>query len=124
MPVPRIAKEELKDRLASTDQSVVPVVIDVRLKYPYEHSGLRIPGAMRMFPNAIDVARLPKGRLVVAYDSDPNEVVSTRVAAELRSGGYDVQVLKGGFPEWIGASFPVEPREGAAAPAAAPDTKG
>ena len=48
MPVPRITKEELRQRLESADPAARPVVIDVRLKYPYEHSAVRLPGAIRV----------------------------------------------------------------------------
>ena len=58
MSVLRISKEELKRRLdASPDTR--PVVLDVRLKYPYEHSTLTLPGALRMAPGALDSSRLP-----------------------------------------------------------------
>ena len=67
MPVPRISKEELKERLELADASV-PVVLDVRLKYPYEHSTIRLPGALRMAADSVDAGRLPRGREIVAYD--------------------------------------------------------
>ena len=44
MSVPRISKEELKQRL---DSGRPPVLVDARLKYPYEHSTLKLPGAIR-----------------------------------------------------------------------------
>jgi len=112
MPVLRISKEELKQRLEVADASV-PVVLDVRLKYPYEHSMVRLPGALRMMSEAIDVARLPRNRDIVAYDSDPDEVTSSHVAAELIRLGYRASVLKGGIAEWLAANFPVETKESA-----------
>ena len=42
MPVPRISKEDLKQRL---DSGAQPVLVDARLKYPYEHSTVKLPGA-------------------------------------------------------------------------------
>jgi rhodanese-related sulfurtransferase len=111
MPVPRIAKEDLKQRLEAGDPDKRPVILDVRLKYPYEHSGLKLPGALRVPPDAIDVSAIPKGRPVVAYDSDPDEIVSTRVAAALIRQGVDASALKGGIGEWIGANFPVEAKD-------------
>ena len=112
MPVLRISKEELKQRLEVADASV-PVVLDVRLKYPYEHSMVRLPGALRMMSEAIDVARLPRNRDIVAYDSDPDEVTSSHVAAELIRLGYRASVLKGGIAEWLAANLPVETKESA-----------
>jgi rhodanese-related sulfurtransferase len=121
MPVPRIAKEDLKQRLESADPSSVPLILDVRLKYPYEHSGLKLPGALRVPPDAVDTTKIPRGRAVVAYDSDPDEVVSVRVAAELIRQGYEANALKGGISDWVGANYPVEAKE---APKAAPPQPG
>ena len=110
MPVPRISKEELKQRLESADART-PVVLDVRLKYPYEHSTVRLPGALRMPPDSIDLSKLPRGRDIIAYDSDPDEITSSHVAAELIRKGWRASALKGGIAEWVGANFPVETKE-------------
>ena len=118
MPVPRITKEDLKPRLEGADDATRPVVLDVRLKYPYEHSTVRLPGAIRMGPGVIDAAKLPRDRDIVAYDSDPDEITSSGVATDLIKKGYRVSVLKGGIAEWAGASFPTETK-GAPKPAAA-----
>ena len=92
MPVERITKEQLKERL---DRGDAPTILDVRLKYAYEHSTVKLPGAIRVPPYAIDSVAIPGGSDVIAYDSDPNELVSTRVAAELLRKGMKVRVLKG-----------------------------
>ena len=106
MPVPRITKEELKQRL---DSGNTPVLLDVRLKYPYEHSTVKLPGAVRVPPDAqIDRSSIPNDRDVVAYDSDPDELVSSRVAAELIKKGYRVSALKGGIVDWLAANYPIE----------------
>ena len=112
MPVPRISKEELKQRLESADPAERPTVIDVRLKYPYEHSAVRLPGALRVSPNVLDIAAIPRAADVVAYDSDPDEIVSSRVAAELIRCGFRASALKGGIAEWMAANYPVETKEG------------
>jgi rhodanese-related sulfurtransferase len=112
MPVPRISKEELKLRLEVADASV-PVILDVRLKYPYEHSTVKLPGALRMAADSVDAGRLPRNRDIVAYDSDPDEVTSSHVAADLIRRGYRASALKGGIAEWVGANFPVETKESA-----------
>jgi rhodanese-related sulfurtransferase len=119
MPVPRISKEDLKTRLEATDEASRPTILDVRLKYPYEHSTVRLPGSVRLAPGALDVARVPRNRDVVAYDSDPDEITSSAVAAELIKQGYRAAVLKGGIAEWLGANLPVETKDApkAAAPA-------
>ena len=56
MPVPRISKEELQTKL---EGDAPPLLVDVRLKYPYEHSTVQLPGAIRLTPPAFDVAALP-----------------------------------------------------------------
>ena len=107
MSVPRISKEELKQRL---DSGHGPVLVDARLKYPYEHSTVKLPGAIRF---AADAPRppLPRDREIVVYDSDPNELASSRVAAELIRQGYRATALKGGIVEWIDAKLPTETKD-------------
>ena len=119
MPVPRISREDLKSRLESAEQASHPVLLDVRLKYPYEHSTMKLPGATRMAPDAVDPAKLPAGREIVVYDSDPDELVSSRVAAQLIKAGFRASALKGGIPEWVAANFPTETKD--APKAAAPE---
>jgi rhodanese-related sulfurtransferase len=118
VPVERITKEQLKERLDRGDK---PTILDVRLKYAYEHSTVKVAGAIRVPPYAIESVTIPSGGDIVAYDSDPNELVSTRVAAELLQKGMKVRVLKGGLPEWLAANFPIETKE---APRSAPPEPG
>ena len=107
MAVPRITKEELKRRL--DEPSVAPpVLIDVRLKYPYEHSTIRLPGALRMAPGTLDRSLLPRDRDIVLYDSDPEELVAERAAADLITDGYRAFALQGGVSGWIAAKLPAE----------------
>ena len=115
MAVPRITKEELTQRLDASANG--PVIIDVRLKYPYEHSTVTLPGAIRMAPGALDTARLPRDRDIVLYDSDPEELVSERVAGELIRLGYRAFALQGGIGEWVTAKLPTDRKP---APQAAP----
>jgi rhodanese-related sulfurtransferase len=117
-PVKRITKEQLKERL---DRGEKPTILDVRLKYAYEHSTVKLPGAIRIHPYAMESANIPAGSDIVAYDSDPNELVSTHVATELARKGYTVTVLKGGVPEWLAANYPIETKE---APRSAPPEPG
>ncbi len=122
MAVPRITREELKARLDSPDSSSHPVIIDVRLKYPYEHSTVMLPGAQRVLPGAITTASLPRDRDIVLYDSDPGEIVSSQAAAELLRRGHHALVLQGGINEWMNAKLPVATKSAPqpAAPAAKP----
>jgi rhodanese-related sulfurtransferase len=115
VPVPRITKEDLKQRLES---GTPPVVVDARLKYPYEHSTVKLPGAVRV---AGGTPALPRDRDIVVYDSDPNELASTDVAAELIRQGYRALALQGGIADWIAANLPTETKE---APRQAPPEPG
>lgn len=119
MSVPRITKEELKQRLDA--QRDLPAIVDARLKYPFEHSTVTLPGSIRMPPDALDPATLPRDRDIVVYDSDPDEVVAERVAAELFRRGYRASVLKGGIGDWMTAKLPTDskpaPQPAPAAPA-------
>jgi rhodanese-related sulfurtransferase len=116
VPVLRITREELKQRL---DSATPPVVVDARLKYPYEHSTVRLPGSLR-YPSDAS-SPLPRDREIVVYDSDPNELASTHVAAELIRLGYRAVALKGGITEWLAANLPVETKP---APVMAPPEPG
>jgi rhodanese-related sulfurtransferase len=115
--VPRITKEDLKQRL---DGGTTPVIIDARLKYPYEHSTVRLPGAIR-FTGDGPLPALPRDRDVVVYDSDPNELASSHVAAVLIRQGFRAVALKGGIVDWLGANLPTETKE---APKQAPPEPG
>ena len=117
MPVPRITKEDLKLRL---DSGTPPVLVDARLKYPYEHSTVKLPGAVRVTGDA-PAASFPRDREIVVYDSDPNELASTHVAAELIRQGYRAVALKGGISDWLAANLPTETKE---APKQAPPEPG
>lgn len=117
MPVPRITKEELKQRL---DGGAPPVLVDARLKYPYEHSTVKLPGALRYAANP-HAASIPRDREVVVYDSDPNELAGASVAAELIRLGYRAVALKGGISDWLAANLPTETKE---APKQAPPEPG
>ena len=117
MSVPRISKEDLKQRL---DSGSAPVLVDARLKYPYEHSTVRLPGAVR-FMGEGPLPSLPRDREVVVYDSDPNELASSRVAAVLIRQGYRAAALKGGIVDWLAANLPIETKD---APRQAPPEPG
>lgn len=117
MAVPRISKEDLKARL---DSGADPVFVDARLKYPYEHSTVRLPGAVRFTGDGAPPA-LPKDRDIVVYDSDPNELASSSVAAQLIRLGYKAVALKGGIADWLAANLPTETKD---APRQAPPEPG
>jgi rhodanese-related sulfurtransferase len=107
VPVPRISREDLKQRL---DSGAPPVLVDARLKYPYEHSSVRLPGAIRYNGDG-PMPSLPREREIVVYDSDPNELASSHVAAVLIRQGYRASTLKGGIADWLAANLPTEVKE-------------
>jgi rhodanese-related sulfurtransferase len=120
MGVPRITKEELKQRLDGPPDGH-PVVVDARLKYPYEHSTVTLPGAIRLAPGSTEFPHLSPNRDIVVYDSDPGELVSARLASELIHLGHRAMALRGGIGEWVNAKLPTETKS---APQAAPPAPG
>jgi rhodanese-related sulfurtransferase len=106
MAVPRISSDELKRRM--DDAATAPLIVDVRLKYPYEHSTVILPGALRSGPGTIDVALLSRDRDIVLYDSDPHEFVAELAAAELIAAGYRACALQGGIGAWMAAKLPID----------------
>jgi rhodanese-related sulfurtransferase len=107
VPVPRITKEDLKERL---DTGAPIVLIDARLKYPFEHSTVKLPGAVR-YGASVSPSSFPRDRDIVVYDSDPTELASSSVAAELIRLGYRAVTLKGGIADWVAANLPTETKE-------------
>jgi rhodanese-related sulfurtransferase len=114
---PRISKDDLKQLI---DTGAEPVLIDARLKYPYEHSTVRLPGAIR-FTGDGPAPSLPRDRQIVVYDSDPNELASSHVVAGLVRQGFRAAALKGGISEWVEAKLPTETKD---APKQAPPEPG
>ena len=125
MAVPRISKEELKQRLDGPAESL-PVILDARLKYPYEHSTVTLPGAIRFVPGQTDTTRFSSQREIVVYDSDPGEIVSARVASQLIRLGFRAMALTGGIADWMNAKLPTDTKSApqAAAPMAPGALKG
>ena len=117
MAIPRITKEDLKAQL---ETGAPPILIDARLKYPYEHSSVKLPGALRLPPDG-SPAGIPRDRDIVVYDSDPNEIASSHVVVELIRRGYRAAALKGGINDWLSANLPTEAKE---APKQAPPEPG
>ncbi len=124
MSVPRITKEVLKARLEENAANA-PVILDARLKYPYEHSTVTLPGAVRVDPSDVDASGFSPDRDIVAYDSDPEELVSAHVAATLIRQGFRASALEGGLPDWITAKYPTDAKDAPKqAPPKAGDLKG
>ena len=121
MSVPRITKEVLKTRLEE-DAANAPVILDVRLKYPYEHSTMTLPGAVRVDPDAVDTSEpVPRAR-------HRRLRFRPRGAGErARRGGADSPGIpgeragEGGLPDWITAKYPTDTKD---APKQAPPKAG
>ena len=61
-----------------------------------------------MAPGSVDPPTLPHDRDIVLYDSDPEELVAERVAAELIRLGYRAFALQGGISAWAVAKLPTD----------------
>jgi rhodanese-related sulfurtransferase len=119
MAVSRITKEDLKLGL-DKDEAARPILVDARLKYAWDHSTLKLPGAVRIDPKNPQLASLAKDRDLVVYDSDPNEITAVRVAADLVRAGFRVQVLTGGLAAWVAANLPADTKDAVRAPTPPP----
>lgn len=64
--VPRITPQALNDLLNGADP---PLVLDVRTRSAYEHDGVKIPGSVRVVPDAINewAHTMPRERRIIAY---------------------------------------------------------
>jgi S1-C subfamily serine protease/rhodanese-related sulfurtransferase len=90
-----------------------PVLLDVRTATDFETSPLRLPGAVRVEPDAVDKPdfklEVPPEKLIVTYCTTAEEATSAAVAQKLRERGYKrVRILKGGLGGWTNARLPVE----------------
>jgi S1-C subfamily serine protease/rhodanese-related sulfurtransferase len=90
-----------------------PILVDVRTRTDFETSPLRLPGAVRLEPEAVEAGRIDlsaeRDALVVTYDTSPVEATAEKVANSLRTHGYkNVRILKGGLGGWTNARLPVE----------------
>ena len=90
-----------------------PVLLDVRTPSDFETSPLRLPGAIRVEPDAVDKADFTldaaPDQMIVTYCTTPEEATSAAVAQKLRERGYKrVRILKGGLGGWTNARLPVE----------------
>src|SRR5919109_2783716 len=90
-----------------------PVLLDVRTPSDFETSPLRLPGAIRVEPDAVDkpdfALDVAPDQMIVTYCTTPEEATSAAVAQKLRDRGYRrVRILKGGLGGWTNARLPVE----------------
>jgi S1-C subfamily serine protease/rhodanese-related sulfurtransferase len=99
--------------IGAIEAGVIPVLLDVRTETEFETSPLRLPGAVRVEPGAVDspdfTLAVEPDQMIVAYCTSPDEATSAVVAQKLRERGYKrVRILKGGLGGWTNARLPVE----------------
>jgi S1-C subfamily serine protease/rhodanese-related sulfurtransferase len=101
--------------IAAIESGRNPQLVDARTKTDFETSPLRLPGAVRLDPEAVLAGRpesepnVEREQLVVVYDTSPAEATAEKVAAALRTRGFkSVRILKGGLGGWTNARLPVE----------------
>jgi len=92
-----------------------PQLVDARTKTDLETSPLRLPGAVRLDPDAVLAGKreaepnVERDQLIVVYDTTPGEATAEKVATALRTRGFkSVRILKGGLGGWTNARLPVE----------------
>ncbi|HYK22372.1 MAG TPA: rhodanese-like domain-containing protein [Pyrinomonadaceae bacterium] len=111
--VARIGVEELKAKI-NNNQPVT--IIDVRSSEGFANSSTTIKGSIHFkvrrlrsrlsFPPLKD---LPKNREIVVYCACPNDEASIAAAQILQAAGFQrVEVLQGGWLEWLKANGPVQ----------------
>jgi rhodanese-related sulfurtransferase len=99
--------------IGAIESGDTPVLVDVRTRTDFETSPLRLPGAVRVEPEAVDapdftLAVQPQ-QMIVTYCTSPDEATSAAIAQKLRERGYErVRILKGGLGGWTNARLPVE----------------
>jgi rhodanese-related sulfurtransferase len=99
--------------IAAIEDGVTPVLLDVRTQTEFETSPLRLPGAVRVEPDAVTAPdftlAVEPDQMIVTYCTSPGEATSAAVAQKLRERGYKrVRILKGGLGGWTNARLPVE----------------
>lgn len=99
--------------IGAIEDGVTPVLLDVRTQTEFETSPLRLPGAVRVEPEAVDgpdfALAVEPDQMIVTYCTSLEEMTSAAVAQKLRERGYKrVRILKGGLGGWTNARLPVE----------------
>ena len=101
--------------IAAIESGRNPKLVDVRTKTDFETSPLRLPGAVRLDPDAVLAGQpdaepsVERDQLIVTYDTSPGETTAEKVANALRARGFkSVRILKGGLGGWTNARLPVE----------------
>jgi len=99
--------------IGAIESGDTPVLLDVRTPTDFETSPLRLPGAIRVEPEAVDKPEftldVAPEQMIVTYCTTVEEATSAAVAQKLRERGFKrVRILKGGLGGWTNARLPVE----------------
>jgi len=99
--------------IGAIESGDTPVLLDVRTPTDFETSPLRLPGAIRVEPQAVDkpdfTLDVAPEKMIVTYCTTAEEATSAAVAQKLRERGFKrVRILKGGLGGWTNARLPVE----------------
>ncbi|HYD98243.1 MAG TPA: metalloregulator ArsR/SmtB family transcription factor [Alphaproteobacteria bacterium] len=99
-----VTRAELLDRLREGGT----ILLDVRQEEEFALGHL--PGAINIPVDELEhrLAELPPAQEVVAYCRGPYCALAFEAVSALRSRGYSIRRLEGGFPEWLAAGLPVE----------------
>lgn len=94
---------ELRRRLRRGDVTV----LDVRPAH--EYAAGHIPGAVSVPPGTLQrrLAGVPRNREIVAYCRGAYCVFAVEAVQALRRRGFKARRLRGGFPDWRAAGYPV-----------------
>jgi rhodanese-related sulfurtransferase len=105
----RIKPEELYSSLNANPENYF--VLDLRSHLDLKELPFKIPGAVHMLPEEIEMRHpeIPRDRDVVVYCACPNETSSSKMALRLRKKGIlKIRPLLGGIVGWRYQEFPVE----------------
>jgi rhodanese-related sulfurtransferase len=115
--IERVTREFLEDRgaMEAVDREALlgrvrrgeVTVLDVRPTE--EYSAGHIPGALSVPLSELDrqLARLPRGRDIVAYCRGPYCLLAIEAVERLRAKGFNALRLKHGVPDWRALGYPV-----------------
>jgi rhodanese-related sulfurtransferase len=109
LTAPRVPVDEV---LARLDRGEQIAFVDARREEEWRSSNQKLPGAVRLSPDAEETLPLiAPDRAVVTYCTCAHEASAAKVAELLMARGYkDVHPLHGGFDAWREAGGPLEPR--------------
>lgn len=99
-----IGREELLERVRAGDV----VVLDVRPAEEYRAGHIAGAISVPVEQLARRLAKLPRGKEVVAYCRGPYCVMALQAVVTLRARGRAARRLVDGFPEWRAAGLPIE----------------